>query len=134
MIEEWSTRSPFANIGIATGTKSGIVRDRSRNLPRALESLEKLVHKLPSTLTGLTGGGGLHLIYRGNCEDLRCTTAQVPGIGPLPGVDLRPNGGYIVNAPYPRPRAGQERSFGFHSRLLLRLEPDVAQFVQGILQ
>lgn len=41
-----------------------------------MASLDKLVHKLPSMLTNLTGGGGSRLIYRGNCESLRFTTGQ----------------------------------------------------------
>jgi len=138
-IGEWWSRWPLANIGIATGKNSGVVVI-DIDLPRALASLDKLVHKLPSTLTGCTGGGGLHLIYRGVRTELRCTTSQVPGIGddpssvgprtcgptslgkseepkspaaslrcssgrlpgidgPLPGVDLRAEGGYIVAPP-----------------------------------
>ncbi len=97
-IHEWWRRWPLANIGLASGKTSGIVVI-DIDLPRALPSLDQLVHKLPSTLTGCTGGGGLHLIYRGNCADLRCTTSQVPGIGPLIGVDVRADGGYIVAPP-----------------------------------
>jgi len=112
-IEEWWSRLPLANVGVATGKGSGIIVI-DIDLPRALASLDKLVHKLPSTLTGCTGGGGLHLIYRGVRTDLRCTTSQVPGPaaslrcssgrlpgidGPLPGADLRAEGGYIVGPP-----------------------------------
>lgn len=97
-IQSWWRRWRSANVGIATGATSGIaVIDI--DLPRALPSLKQLVHKFPSTLTGCTGGGGLHLIYRGTCADLRCTTSQVPGIGHLIGVDVRAEGGYIVAPP-----------------------------------
>lgn len=97
-LRSWWRRWRSANIGIATGAASGIAAI-DIDLPRALPSLDELVHKLPRTLTGCTGGGGLHLIYRANCADLRCTTSQVPGMGHLVGVDIRANGGYIVAPP-----------------------------------
>lgn len=99
VIKAWWRKWGSANVGIATGSESGIVVV-DVDLPRAADSLEQLVHKLPSTLTGLTGGGGLHLIYRRGSGDLRCTSARLPGIeADLPGIDLRANGGYIVAPP-----------------------------------
>lgn len=63
VIKEWWRRWRSVNIGIATGTVSGIaVIDV--DLPVAIASLDRLAEvELPTTLTGLTGGGGLHLIY-----------------------------------------------------------------------
>ncbi|MGH2755131.1 MAG: bifunctional DNA primase/polymerase [Actinomycetota bacterium] len=98
-IRRWWRQWPSANIAVATGSKSGIVVI-DIDLPRALESLDALVHKLPVTLTAITGGGGLHLIYRRASRPLRCTSARVPGIrGDLPGIDVRADGGYIVAPP-----------------------------------
>jgi hypothetical protein len=61
-ITEWWRRWPHANVAIATGERSGIVVI-DIDLPRALPSLDVLIHKLPRTLTALTGGGGIHLVY-----------------------------------------------------------------------
>jgi hypothetical protein len=69
------------------------------DLPRAFESLDRLVSKLPKTLTSLTGGGGFHLLYR-RVRELRCAASRLPGISvELPGVDLRADDGYIVAPP-----------------------------------
>lgn len=97
-LRQWWTKWPHANIGLATGEPSGnVVIDI--DLPSAIESLDRLVHKLPGTLTGLTGGGGVHLIYR-RAFPIRCTCSRLPGIsGNLPGIDLRADDGYIVAPP-----------------------------------
>lgn len=98
-IQSWWRRWQSANIGIATGAHSGIaVIDV--DLPLALESLDRLVGKLHTTLTGLTGGGGVHLIYRCSDETLGNAAGRLLGMeGDLPGIDLRANGGYIVAPP-----------------------------------
>ena len=55
---------------------------------------------LPRTLTARTGGGGLHLIYAHPGWELRNTAGRLPGVSePLPGLDLRGDGGYVVAAP-----------------------------------
>jgi hypothetical protein len=89
-----------ANIGVATGAVSGIaVIDV--DLPEAFASIGRLIEaQLPVTLTGLTGGGGLHLIYECVDDTLGNSTGRLPGLdGDLPGIDLRGNGGYIVAPP-----------------------------------
>lgn len=62
-IEIWWQQWPHANIAVTTGSISGIVVV-DIDIPRAFASLDRVIHKLPRTLTGLTGGGGLHLLYR----------------------------------------------------------------------
>jgi hypothetical protein len=98
----WWSRWRRANIGLATGAESGIaVVDI--DLPSAVTSLDRLVegqYELPRTLTGLTGGGGVHLIYRSRDAELGNSVSRLPGIEEeLPGVDLRANGGYVVAPP-----------------------------------
>jgi Bifunctional DNA primase/polymerase, N-terminal len=70
------------------------------DLPIAVASLDRLVegqYELPRTVTGLTGGGGVHLIYRSRDKTLGNCAGRLPGIDyDLPGIDLRANGGYIV--------------------------------------
>ncbi len=98
-VRSWWTQWAWANIGLVTGTRSGIVVV-DVDLPRALRSLDPVIGQLAPTRTGLTGGGGLHLVYRPTDTELRNTAGRLPGIrGVLPGVDLRANGGYIVAPP-----------------------------------
>ncbi|MBA2312955.1 MAG: bifunctional DNA primase/polymerase [Actinobacteria bacterium] len=99
-IQSWWRRWRSANVGIATGAASGIaVIDV--DLPTALASLGRLVDACPlPTFTGLTGGGGLHLVYASEDPSLGNSAGRLPGIeDELPGVDLRANGGYIVAPP-----------------------------------
>lgn len=100
VIKEWWRRWRSANIGVATGAESGIaVIDI--DLPTALESLEPLMEAgLSVTLTGLTGGGGVHLFYTTKDAELGNSAGRLPGFdGELPGIDLRGNGGYVVAPP-----------------------------------
>lgn len=93
VIEEWLARWRFANIAISTGELVVIDID----LPSALVSLDALIGKLPRTLTTLTGGGGVHLYFRG--RNLRNHAGYLPGLGELSGIDLRATGGYVVAPP-----------------------------------
>jgi putative DNA primase/helicase len=82
------------NIGVATGSASGVVIDVDpRNGGRrAFAELKRRLGPLPRTLTCLTGGGGLHLYFR------------LPPGGEMkkklaPGVDLLAEGRYAVAPP-----------------------------------
>jgi hypothetical protein len=94
VIKEWWTRCRSANIAIATGELVVIDID----LPKALESLDAVIGKLPRTLAALTGGGGVHLYFQARNE-LRNHASRLPGLGDLPGIDLRATGGYVVAPP-----------------------------------
>lgn len=100
VIKEWWRGWRSANIGVATGIESGIVVV-DIDLPEALASLDRLLDvQLPSTLTGLTGGGGLHLFYAHTDPGLGNSAGRLHGIeDELPGIDLRANGGYVVAPP-----------------------------------
>lgn len=100
VIKEWWRGWRSANIGVATGAESRIVVI-DIDLPAALASLDRLIDlSLPRTLTGLTGGGGVHLVYASQDPDLGNSAGRLPGVETaLPGVDLRANGGYIVAPP-----------------------------------
>lgn len=99
-IQGWWRRWRSANVGIATGAASGIVVI-DVDLPTGFDSLARLIEAdLPGTLTGFTGGGGVHLVYGSSDEGLGNSVGRLPGVqGELPGIDLRGNGGYIVGPP-----------------------------------
>lgn len=66
-IKRWWTANPNANIGIATGSKSGIIvldiDPRNRGV-KSLERRKKELGPLPDTVIALTGGGGRHLVFK----------------------------------------------------------------------
>jgi hypothetical protein len=110
-ISSWWGRWPWANIGIATGAISGLVVidiDPAHGGTASLDQLQSLMGSLPATLIAATGGGGEHLFFThpGDVE-IRNTAGRLPGItDPLPGVDLRGDGGYVVATPS-RHRSGR---------------------------
>lgn len=89
-------RWPDANVGIATGSNSGITVmdiDAKSGGHKSLRDLETKNAALPSTLIADTGGYGEHRIF-----------SYVPAIKNkagtfAPGVDFRNDGGLIVAAP-----------------------------------
>ena len=59
-----------------------------------------MVHKLPRTLTGLTEGGGLHLLYRARFQQrVRNRTSGLRGMRDPLAIHLRGDGGYVVAPP-----------------------------------
>lgn len=88
-IAAWWEQYPDMNIGIATGTVSGILVVDVDAHKGGMETLAKL--GLVPTLTAITGNGGRHIIYaipagvniKSACER-------------WPGVDIKCEGGYIV--------------------------------------
>lgn len=94
-IERWWDTWPDANIGVATGTASGlVVLDIDDGGDEGLAALEAEQERLPETVESLTGGGGRHLLFA--IED----TAPRNSVKRLAaGVDVRGEGGYIVVPP-----------------------------------
>jgi putative DNA primase/helicase len=95
-IERWWIQWPDANIGLATGSPSGVdvldVDPRSFG-DETLWDLERKHGDLPQTVTSLTGGGGAHLYFK-----------HVPGLKNLngaigEGLDFKTTGGYVVLPP-----------------------------------
>jgi len=99
-IAEWWRRWPEANVGIATGSPSGVVVvdvDPRHGGDEGLRDLEARYGPLPDTPTVLTGGGGQHFFF-----------AIPPGVTVrsrrlAPGVDLKGEGGYVVAPPSVHP-------------------------------
>jgi hypothetical protein len=93
-IDRWWGRWPEANIGIATGSRSGIVVV-DLDGPEGVESARKVLppHALQETLAVQTGNGGYHLYYHHEGE------AVPNSVKRLAGVDVRGDGGYVVAPP-----------------------------------
>jgi putative DNA primase/helicase len=98
-IHQWWSRWPEANIGVATGTVSGIDVldvDPRHGGDDSLTELEAQHGALPDTVEQLTGGGGRHILFKHH-EGVRNRTGT--GSGLLAGLDVRGDGGYIIVAP-----------------------------------
>ena len=107
-VREWWTRSPNANVGIATGAASGLVTldvDPRKRGDAGLDDLQSDLGQLPGTPTVHTGGGGLHMHfgYPTDGAPVPCRT----NVGGYAGVDVRGDGGYVI-APPSNHRSGGE--------------------------
>ena len=100
VVKAWWQRWPNANIGIATGQKSGglIVIDLDIDENKGLDGYHTLRDwehdngNLPDTWQSITGRGGNHLFFRS-------PKSAGNRAGILEGVDIRGDGGYIVAPP-----------------------------------
>ncbi len=88
-ITTWWQRWPWANIGIATGTKSGIAVVDVDPRNGGMEHLDRL--DLPETATVQTGSGGLHFYFS--------VTGPTAKRKLAPGIDFQADGGYVVAPP-----------------------------------
>lgn len=98
-IHDWWQKWPSANVGVATGLKSGLVVVDVDPRHGGDDSLLALIQQhgaLPETVEAITGSGGRHLFF------------QHPGGAPMrnmagtllgPGLDFRADGGMVVVAP-----------------------------------
>jgi len=109
----WWRKWPNANIGIATGARSGIVAvdiDPRHDGNLSFRHLINEYGSLPPRPTVATGGGGRHLYFQ--CPDVPIKSRAAI----LPGIDVRGERGYVVAPPSrhasgKRYRWGQGRSF-----------------------
>lgn len=100
VVGEWWKRWPDANIGIATGSKSGgiividvdIDEDKGIYGDDTLREWEKENGQLPDTWMAVTGRGGNHYYYKSKRKIKNST-------GIYPGIDIRGEGGYVIAPP-----------------------------------
>lgn len=97
-IRAWASRFPGCNWGMPTGPRSGVDVldvDPRHNGDATLDAFEEANGRLPDTPIGLTGGGGLHYLFKHPTGRTIKNGADVLG----PGVDVRGEGGFIVIPP-----------------------------------
>lgn len=100
VVKAWWQQYPKANIGIATGSKSGglVVIDLDIDEEKGLDGFTNFRewcrdHGQPrGTLTASTGRGGMHIYYRSKFP-------YKNRAGIIEGVDVRGEGGYVVAPP-----------------------------------
>jgi hypothetical protein len=98
-IRTWWSRWPEANIGVVTGTVSGLVVVDIDPRHRGMETLAHLEVShgaLPETVKAQTGGGGQHLFFVHPLEGVKIAS-KANALGS--GVDLKADGGYVVVSP-----------------------------------
>jgi hypothetical protein len=97
-IERWWKEWPNANVGGATGKRTGRIVldvDPRHDGEESLDALEAENEKLPRTAVSLTGGGGLHLVFRYPARArIRSSSGKLG-----PGLDVKSDGGYVVLPP-----------------------------------
>ena len=103
ILQQWWADEPQANIGIRTGTISGLLVldiDPRNGGDQSLARWEQQYGTLPETVEALTGGGGRHLVFAYPGGSLQSKVF-------LPGVDMKADGGYIVAPPSVHPSGHQ---------------------------
>jgi putative DNA primase/helicase len=94
LIEKYWKRWPNANIGVATGSQSGIIVfdiDPRNGGDESFAMLEAEHGPFPDTVEVLTGGGGRHLYLQQPAgRELRSRS------GIYPGIDIKCEGGYVI--------------------------------------
>lgn len=123
IINDWWSRFPWANVGIAAG-KSGLLAFDVDNYKDNYEGEKFLTSADEETITNLSGGGGSHLLYRTNPDD-EYGNAK----GTLPqGIDIRCHGGQFVAPPSMHPSGNRyqwETGYGPHEAELLTIPEPV---------
>jgi hypothetical protein len=98
IIREWWRRWPNSNIGVVTGTRSGLLVldvDVKHGGDVSLADLGREHGELPLTPEAITGGGGRHIVFRyPGYMEVRNSAGLLS-----PGLDIRGEGGYIVAPP-----------------------------------
>ena len=98
-ISNWWTEYPNANIGIATGSGSGLLvvdvdEGPGKNGFASLAKLEDQVGLIPKNLVVRTGSGGQHIYLKAPDTVVRNSASKL-----APFIDIRGEGGYVVAPP-----------------------------------
>lgn len=98
-ITDWWSHNPDTNIGIATGSASGLVvvdvdDGEGKVGSKSLRKLESDFEPLPREFVVRTGGGGLHIYLTSPHKEIRNSAGKVAD-----NVDIRGENGYVVAPP-----------------------------------
>lgn len=96
IIADWAYHIPKANIGIATGTPSGVMvvdLDPRNGSEASIEALASRKQTFPATVVARTANGGQHLYFAVEDGLLNSKSSLAPGI------DVKTTGGYVVAPP-----------------------------------
>lgn len=98
-IQLWWQTMPWANVAIATGSRSGLVVldvdvSPTKDGLASLDALERQYGKLPATLKVRTGSGGYHFYFSMQSGQLKNSVGLLGE-----GIDTRGEGGYVVAPP-----------------------------------
>lgn len=116
-VKRWWKLHPNANIGIPTGSRSGLLLVDIDPRSGGEESLRSLILKhgpFPRTAEQMTGGGGRHFLFRYPGGSVPKTLSD--------GIDLKGDGGYFVAAPSVHPSGSRYEWDGLDGAKAL-LEP-----------
>lgn len=119
VVRTW-TRSPNANVGVATGAVSGLLVldvDPRNGGDSQLHELLRVHGDLPATLIADTGGGGTHYFFE-------LPEGGLPSGVLAPGLDVKADGGYVVVAPSLHPKGGIYVFRGDPAKTPLALSPE----------
>jgi putative DNA primase/helicase len=95
VVRWWSNGPPF-NIGVATGSTSGVLVvdvDNDRDGEASLRALEIEYGTLPATVESITGKGR-HIWLKMPERPVPCSVDRIG-----PGIDVRADGGYVICPP-----------------------------------
>jgi hypothetical protein len=101
VLTRWWQLWPAANVGIATGARSGLVVvdvDPRNGGQRAIEALQSQYQDLPDTPLCFTGGGGWHLYFT-YPDGVTHIQSYADQGALLPGLEIKADGGHQVVAP-----------------------------------
>jgi len=98
-ITDWWTSDPNANIGIATGSASGLIvidvdAGPSKTGYSSLAKLEAQYGEIPRDHCVTTGSGGLHIYLSAPQTEIRNSASKL-----AEHIEIRGEGGYVVAPP-----------------------------------
>jgi hypothetical protein len=119
VIEHWWRQEPSFNIGVATGTTSGIMVVDIDNIDAEAElrKLEDANGALPATVEAITARGR-HLYFKSPERDIRNSASKI-----APGIDVRGTGGYTVVPPSLHP-SGRRYTWSVDSASVFAAAPE----------
>lgn len=108
-VEQWWATHPDHNIGIVCGTPSNgllvldfdIDEEADKDGLATLSEWERAHGELPATAVAITGGGGMHYLYRTDRTNIH------PSANAELGVDVRSDRSYIVAPPSVHPNGSR---------------------------